>query len=65
MRSLLRIVPAICVTVGLVAGTPVGAQVHAPRKRLLVIGEEKGYRHEEQHADEDDLHDVLSPVAGE
>ena len=46
MRSLLRIVPAICVTVCLVAGTPVAAEGQAPRKRLLVIGEEKGYRHE-------------------
>src|SRR2546422_40556 len=46
MRSLLRIVSAICVTVWLVAGAPVVEQVHAPRKRLLVIGEEKGYRHE-------------------
>src|SRR5256885_17072774 len=46
MRSLPRIVSAICVTVCLVAGAPVVAQVHAPRKRLLVIGEEKGYRHE-------------------
>jgi len=43
MRSLLRIVSAICVTVCLLAGAPVFAQ---PRKRLLVIGEEKGYRHE-------------------
>jgi type 1 glutamine amidotransferase len=46
MRSLLRIVSAICVTVCLVAGATVVAQVQAPRKRLLVIGEEKGYRHE-------------------
>ena len=50
MRSLLRIVSAICVTVCLVAGASVVAQVvvqgQAPRKRLLVIGEEKGYRHE-------------------
>ena len=46
MRLLLRIVPAICVTVCLVAGAPVAAQGQAPRKRLLVIGEEKGYRHE-------------------
>ena len=46
MRSLLRIVSAICVTVCLVAGAPVVVQVQAPRKRLLVIGEEKGYRHE-------------------
>ena len=46
MRSLLRIVSGICVTVCLVAGATVVAQVQAPRKRLLVIGEEKGYRHE-------------------
>ena len=46
MRSLLRIVSAICVTVWLVAGAPVVGQVQAPRKHLLVIGEEKGYRHE-------------------
>src|SRR5258705_240747 len=46
MRSLLRIVSAICVTVCLVAGAPVVGQVHAPRKRMLVIGEEKGYRHD-------------------
>src|SRR5438093_10511203 len=46
MRSLLRIVSAICVTVCLVAGAPLVVQVHAPRKRLLLIGEEKGYRHE-------------------
>src|SRR5881396_229772 len=46
MRSLLRIVSAICVSVCLVAGAPVVGQIHAPRKRLLVIGEEKGYRHE-------------------
>ena len=46
MRSLLRIVSAICVTMCLVAGAPVVGQVQAPRKRLLVIGEEKGYRHE-------------------
>ena len=43
MRSLLRIVPAICVTVCFLAGAPVFAQA---RKRLLVIGEEKGYRHD-------------------
>jgi uncharacterized protein len=46
MRALLRIVPAICVTVCAVAGAPGVAQVQAARKRLLVIGEEKGYRHE-------------------
>src|SRR5260221_10921573 len=46
MRSFLRIVSAICVTVCLVAGAPVVVQGEAPRKRLLVIGEEKGYRHE-------------------
>ena len=45
MRSLLRIVSAIGMIV-LVADTLLGAQVPAPRKRLLVIGEEKGYRHE-------------------
>src|SRR4051812_30137632 len=45
MRSLLRIVPAICVTASLLAGAPLVAQAPAPRKRLLVIGEEKGYRH--------------------
>src|SRR4051812_14980257 len=43
MRSLLRIVSATCVAACLVAGAPGFAQ---PRKRLLVIGEEKGYRHE-------------------
>src|SRR5258708_12329636 len=46
MRSLLRIVSAIGVTVCLLAGTPVIGQVSPPRRRLLVIGEEKGYRHE-------------------
>ena len=46
MPSLLRVVSTICVTVCLVAAAPLGAQVPAPRKRLLVIGEEKGYRHE-------------------
>jgi len=46
MRSLLRIASTISVIVCLVAGGPVVAQVLAPRKRLLVIGEEKGYRHE-------------------
>jgi len=46
MPSLLRIVSAICVTVCLVAAAPLGAQLQVPRKRLLVIGEEKGYRHE-------------------
>src|SRR6476659_2556116 len=47
MRALPRIVSAACVTVSLVAGAaPVVVQVQAPRKRLLVIGEEKGYRHE-------------------
>ena len=46
MPSALRIVSAICVTVSLLAGAPVVVQVQAPRKRLLVIGEEKGYRHE-------------------
>ena len=25
---------------------PMGAQTNPPRKRLLVIGEEKGYRHD-------------------
>ena len=46
MRSLLRIVSAIGVAVSLAAGAPVVGQVQVPRKRLLVIGEEKGYRHE-------------------
>ena len=46
MPSLLRLVSVISVTVCLVAAAPLGAQVRAPRKRLLVIGEEKGYRHE-------------------
>jgi len=46
MRSLVRIVSAICVIACLVAGLPAVAQGQAPRKRLLVIGEEKGYRHE-------------------
>ena len=46
MRSLPRIVSAICVTVCLVAGASVVVHVQTPRKRLLVIGEEKGYRHE-------------------
>jgi len=50
MPPLLRIVSAICVTVCVVAAAPaaapLGAQVREPRKRLLVIGEEKGYRHE-------------------
>jgi hypothetical protein len=46
MRALLRIVSAICVTVCLVAGALVLVQGQAPRKRILVIGEEKGYRHE-------------------
>src|SRR5678815_4227345 len=45
MRSLVRIVSAICVIACLVAGLPAVAQGQAPRKRLLVIGEEKGYRH--------------------
>jgi len=46
LRALLQIVSAICVTVCLVTGAPVVGQVQAPRKRLLLIGEEKGYRHE-------------------
>ena len=46
MRSLRRIISAICVTVHLLVAAPVAGQVPAPRKRLLVIGEEKGYRHE-------------------
>ena len=46
MRSLVNIVSVLCVTVSLAAGGPAGAQTQAPRKRLLVIGEEKGYRHE-------------------
>src|SRR5712675_384208 len=50
MRSFLRIVSTICAIATLAAGAPVVAQSvvqgRAPRKRLLVIGEEKGYRHE-------------------
>ena len=46
MRLLLRLVPAIVVTACLVVSAPVVAHAQAPRKRLLVIGEEKGYRHE-------------------
>ena len=45
MRSLPRIVSAIC-AVCLVAGATLAGQPQATRKRLLVIGEEKGYRHE-------------------
>src|SRR5437667_10134519 len=46
MRSRLRIVSAIWVAVCRFAGARVVAQVQGPRKRLRVIGEEKGYRHE-------------------
>jgi len=46
MPLFLRIASTICVTGCLVAGAQLGAQVQPPRKRLLVIGEEKGYRHE-------------------
>jgi uncharacterized protein len=46
MSSLARIASALCVAVCLVPGGSVVAQAQAPRKRLLVIGEEKGYRHE-------------------
>jgi len=47
MRKLSRIVLAISASVSLLAGAPAVAQVQQPpRKRLLVIGEEKGYRHE-------------------
>jgi type 1 glutamine amidotransferase len=46
MRALLRLASGICVIVCLVASTRLHAQVAAPRKRLLVVGEEKGYRHE-------------------
>jgi hypothetical protein len=46
MRSPLRIASAMCVTVCFAAGALLVAQAPAPRKRLLVIGEEKGYRHE-------------------
>ena len=46
MGSLLRITTVICVAVCLPTGAAVTAQVHAPRKRLLVVGEEKGDRHE-------------------
>src|SRR6188472_4771373 len=50
MPSLLRIVSAIgvtgCVVAAAQAAAPLGAQVPAPKKKLLVIGEEKGYRHE-------------------
>jgi hypothetical protein len=46
MRSSRRIASAIVATVCFAAGAPTGAQAQAPRKRLLVIGEEKGYRHE-------------------
>src|SRR5262245_9502419 len=49
-RSLLRIASALSVIACLIAGGMVSAQApapaSAPRKRLLVIGEEKGYRHE-------------------
>src|SRR5205085_9240829 len=41
---------SVCVAASLAAGATISAQgvaaAHAPRKRLLVIGEEKGYRHE-------------------
>jgi uncharacterized protein len=46
MRALVHVASAVCVTVCLAAGGPAAAQTQAPRKRLLVVGEEKGYRHE-------------------
>ena len=54
MPRLLRVTAALAVAMGLVSALPLAAQTTAPaatqapgaRKRLLVIGEEKGYRHE-------------------
>ncbi len=45
MPALARMVSALCVALCVAAGASVVAQAQAPRKRLLVIGEEKGYRH--------------------
>lgn len=42
--KLTRLVPAIVLAV--IAGGALFAQAPSPRKKLLVIGEEKGYRHE-------------------
>jgi type 1 glutamine amidotransferase len=46
MHPLRRIISVICAAVCVWAGAALIAQGQAPRKRLLVIGEEKGYRHE-------------------
>lgn len=47
MRPFLRIASVTCVVVLIFcAGMPAIAQPSTPRKRLLVLGQEKGYRHE-------------------
>ena len=46
MSSLAHVAPVLCVAVCLAAAAPAAAQTQAPRKRLLVVGQEKGYRHE-------------------
>src|SRR5690349_4480519 len=46
MPSHVRILAALCLVACVTAAAPVAAPAQAPRKRLLVIGEERGYRHQ-------------------
>jgi type 1 glutamine amidotransferase len=46
MRPPAPILAALCLAISVAAVVPVPAEGQPPRKRLLVIGEERGYRHE-------------------